>query len=235
MTKQPFYRNKYKSINPSWKESSQIYHDLISKCVNKNTYLLDVGCGHSSLLADVYAKTEHTYGLDPDADAISRNTYIKHIEKNMVEDMSFPDNYFDIVTCAWVLEHLSDPKESFKEIHRVLKPNGKLIFITPNVLNYNVWIIRLIPEKFHDFFTRKLYGREERDTFPKKYKANSPREVNKLLKEAGFTKGEIILNGDPSYISFNDITFRISITLERILNTRLFKNCKVHMIGCYKK
>ena len=95
--------------------------------------------------------------------------------------MPFKDNFFDVVVCAWVLEHLSDPNKAFKEIYRVLKPGGKVIFITPNALNYNVWLIRLIPDRFHDFLTKKLYNRQENDTFSKKYLINTPPKIDDLL------------------------------------------------------
>jgi len=235
MNKQNFYRSKYQTLNPHWRESSQIYHDLILDNTDKDTHILDVGCGHSTLLMDIYQKTPHTYGIDPDLNAVNRNTYIKNVEKSFVEKMPFKDNFFDIVVCAWVLEHLIDPIAAFKEIHRVLKPGGKVVFLTPNAWNYNVWIIRLVPERFHDFFTKKLYGRMDNDTFPKQYRVNSPKRVEAVLSDTNFKKEKLIVNGDPSYISFDDITFLFAILIEKILNLKLLKKAKVHLIGVYKK
>ncbi|HNW23798.1 MAG TPA: class I SAM-dependent methyltransferase [Candidatus Dojkabacteria bacterium] len=230
MNNQEIYRERYKKIYPKWKESTTIYHDLILKNVNEKTYLLDVGCGHSTLLADIYSKTTNTYGIDPDINALKRNTLIKNIKNCFVEKMPYKDNFFDLVICSWVLEHLLEPKKSFKEIYRVLKPSGKLIFLTPNRLNYNVWIIRLIPQRFHNFLTQKLYNRQEHDTFPKHYKVNTPKDIEKILIPIGFKKDTLLLNEDPSYISFNTLTFKIALLLEKI-----FKKRKVHIIGEYRK
>ena len=144
--------------------------------------------------------------------------------------MSFKDNFFDIVVCAWVLEHLPDPKKAFKEIYRVLKPGGRVIFITPNSLNYNVWIIRLIPENLHEFFTRKIYGRQDHDTFSKKYKFNNPQKIEDSMKEWGYAKEELLINGDPSYISFE-----IACLLEKIQDLKPLRNTKVHIIGVFRK
>ena len=36
------------------------------------------------------------------------------------------------MTCNSVIEHLSDVTNLFKEVHRILKPNGKFLLITPN-------------------------------------------------------------------------------------------------------
>ena len=235
MNKQLFYRNKYKNLNPKWIDSSVIYHDQISQYIKNDTKILDVGCGHSSLLADIYAKTPFTYGVDPNSDAVDRNTCINHIEKCFAEEMPFEGNYFDVVVCAWVLEHLENPQATFREIYRVLKPKGKLIFLTPNALNYNVWLIRLVPEKFHEFFTQRLYGRQENDTFSKRYRINSPHKIQNLLSALGFRQRELITNGDPSYLSFNQITFILSVILEKLLDTKLLHRCKVHIIGIYEK
>jgi len=44
---------------------------------------------------------------------------------------TFADDSFDIVITQDVLEHLLEPFESFKEIHRTLKPGGLHIFSVP--------------------------------------------------------------------------------------------------------
>lgn len=230
MNKQDFYRSKYKKINPKWKESTTIYHDLILDNTKKNTYILDVGCGHSTLLADVYSKTNHTYGIDPDINAVKRNRLIKDVKQGYAENLPYNDNFFDVVVCAWVFEHLSKPQDAFKEIYRVLKPRGEFVFLTPNKKNYNVWIIRLIPNIFHNFLTTKLYNRQEHDTFPKRYNANTLKDINRIAKNTGFKKIKLIPNEDPSYISFNSVTFKVALLLDKI-----FSRNKVHIIGICEK
>lgn len=235
MTSQETYRKRYKTLNPKWLESTEIYREMVEDVVDKNSKILDIGCGHSNLLEKAYTKAHSAYGIDPENDAVDRNPYIKEIRTEYVENLSFEDNFFDVVVSAWVFEHLPDPQKALSEIHRVLKPGGVAIFLTPNILNYNVWIIRLIPERFHDYLTKKLYGRQENDTFPKKYKINSIKRIRKLFKDSNFKEEEIITNGDPSYISFNNFTFKIAILLEKILNMNIFKKFRVHIIGKFSK
>jgi len=43
-----------------------------------------------------------------------------------LHEMPIEDDLFDAVLCTQVLEHLEWPRESVKEMHRVLKPGGKL-------------------------------------------------------------------------------------------------------------
>lgn len=235
MRKQEFYRQEYRRLTPNWRDSLTIYRDIIEQATNADTRILDVGCGHGDFLKPVYDKTSHTYGLDPDKEALGKNKLIKNKVVGTVEEIPFESNFFDLVVSAWVLEHLTDPQRAFEEIFRVLKPGGKVIFLTPNVWNYNVWIIRLIPDQFHDFFTRKLYGRQEHDTYPKQYNFNSAQKIAKTLQPIGFKKSQLILNGDPSYISFNRPLFALGRLLEKILDFKPFNFAKVHLIGVYEK
>ena len=235
MTKQDFYRQEYRKIKPGWRDSLEIYRDLIDKEMTPTTRVLDIGCGHGDFLKEVYSKTPQIYGLDPDARALEKNTFIQNKVVGVVEKLPFENSVFDLVVMAWVMEHLKEPRVAFGEIYRALKPGGKVIFLTPNVWNYNVWIIRLIPEKFHDFFTRKLYGRQENDTFKKYYRVNSAKKINQTLGAVGFKKSRLIFNGDPSYISFNKILFKFACFLEKILDLKYFQRAKVHVIGVVEK
>lgn len=55
---------------------------------------------------------------------------IANIEK---DDIDSPKEYFDVIICADVLEHLIDPWTVVDKIAKYLKPNGKLIVSIPNI------------------------------------------------------------------------------------------------------
>lgn len=46
--------------------------------------------------------------------------------------LTFPDNSFNLCWSLDVIEHLSNPFETIKEIRRISKPNGAFIITTPN-------------------------------------------------------------------------------------------------------
>ncbi len=49
------------------------------------------------------------------------------------ESINAPEEYFDIIICADILEHLADPWSSLKKISRHLKKGGRLIASIPNI------------------------------------------------------------------------------------------------------
>lgn len=62
-----------------------------------------------------------------------------------VPPLPYPDESFDCVISFQVIEHIAKDFEFVKEIHRVLRPNGRLILTTPNApmsLTRNPWHIR---------------------------------------------------------------------------------------------
>ena len=51
-------------------------------------------------------------------------TPLVYIEKQDMEKLTYPDNFFDIVHCANALDHCASPLEAIKEMYRVVKHGG---------------------------------------------------------------------------------------------------------------
>ena len=62
---------------------------------------------------------------------------INGIRNEDLQKLIFKDNLFNILITQDVFEHIKDPTQAFKEIHRVLKPNGVHIFTVPLDMNYH--------------------------------------------------------------------------------------------------
>lgn len=48
-----------------------------------------------------------------------------------ITDIQFPDNYFDVIICSHVLEHIIDDSKAMSELYRTLKPGGLAILQVP--------------------------------------------------------------------------------------------------------
>lgn len=98
---------------------------------------LDIGChdGRFSLEFGKKIGAKKTYGVDIDekalTNAMKRGVICRKADVN--KPLPFPDGFFDVVLCNQVAEHLVNPDNCFKEIHRVLKSQGVAYISVPNL------------------------------------------------------------------------------------------------------
>jgi len=67
-----------------------------------------------------------------------------------LHQLPFADNTFDVVLSMQVLEHVQDPERAIREMHRVLRPGGKLCITLPQGSKEHQ-----VP---HDYFRFTQYG-----------------------------------------------------------------------------
>jgi SAM-dependent methyltransferase len=226
-------RDEYRRRNPSWVDSVTRYRALIGIAAQPGARILDLGCGRNGLHGDDLDCAPQTtvVGVDPDPQALAGNSVVTHRVVGSGEDLPFAASSFDIVASAWVLEHLDHPGLVFSEVRRVLVNGGRFVFVTPNAWNYNPWLIRAVPHRWHATLTRRLYGRGEGDAYPVRYRANSSARLHRLLNAAGFERTRLMYNGDPSYIAFNRALLETSFGIERILATQPLEGARAHILG----
>ncbi len=109
---------------------------LLKKYVKKGR-LLDVGCSHGFLLEEAKKSGFDPIGIDISEYMVeyTKEHGYKAIHAD-IKSAGFKDNYFDVVTAFQVIEHLKNPKDFFKEVHRILKPGGIFMVATPNADGY---------------------------------------------------------------------------------------------------
>ncbi len=71
--------------------------------------------------------------------------------------LPYSDGFFDFVLSVEGIEHLYDPYNAIREFHRVLKPGGKLVLTTPNVLNITSRLLFLLTGRFYLFLPEDKY------------------------------------------------------------------------------
>jgi ubiquinone/menaquinone biosynthesis C-methylase UbiE len=132
--------------------------------------ILDAGCGEGHLSEKLVNSNRgyKVYGTDlyPLAleKAKKRCPKAKFLKQNL-NKIEFDDNYFDIVICSGVIEHIRGYKESIKEMKRVTKNNGLLIISIPNepLWTFTRFILGRKPAKIPDHintFTPKKLKKE---------------------------------------------------------------------------
>jgi SAM-dependent methyltransferase len=140
MTKAPeeqFYDSYYKEKGIYDKSDYKITDGLDVE----DKRILSLGCGTCEDIYYLLEKNE-VWGLDssPNSVKTARELGVKAEVANLEDNLRLPDEYFDIVVCKDLLEHLLKPENLLREIHRVLKNDGVLVL---NVPNQFYWRFRL--------------------------------------------------------------------------------------------
>ena len=107
---------------------------FVEKYVRKGR-LLDVGC-FSGVFLDVAKKRGwDVMGIEPSSWArkVAEERFALQILGGTLKEASFPGASFDTVSLIDILEHLTDPYETLVEVRRVLKEEGVLYLMTPNI------------------------------------------------------------------------------------------------------
>lgn len=97
----------------------------------QNPKILDVGCGTGANL-EMLANFGTAEGVDISDDALDfcKAKGLK-AHKGLAESLPFEAESFDLVTALDVVEHLDDDIAGLKEIHRILKKDGKTLIFVP--------------------------------------------------------------------------------------------------------
>ncbi|OGW75833.1 MAG: hypothetical protein A2Z72_04180 [Omnitrophica bacterium RBG_13_46_9] len=101
---------------------------------NRNSYILDYGCGVGRTLGFLLKRYDNVYGIDLSSDmlkvAFQENKDAK-IAVSDAQTICFKDQSFDTVICKSVLHHLAKPYKAVRELNRVLKKGGWLVVSEP--------------------------------------------------------------------------------------------------------
>jgi ubiquinone/menaquinone biosynthesis C-methylase UbiE len=157
---------------------------LLIDQIPKDKKILEIGCG-LGLFSSAFAERGYSVtaiDISPYFIKENRERY-KNLNINFLEadahDLKFDNNSFDYVIGCSILHHL-DLKNSLAEIYRVLRPNGKVYFSEPNMLNPQIFLQKNVP------FLKKISGDSPDETAYTKW------HVSKTLSENKFTNIQIV-------------------------------------------
>jgi len=145
--------------------------------------VLELGCGTGEFTKRIAETGATITAIDISSELLQIAK--SHIKKRnvtfMIQNvgkMNFSDETFDVVYGSSILHHLN-LEPALREIHRVLKTGGGVVFTEPNMLNPQIWVER------HLFFVKNFLNVSPDET------AFIKGKLAKLMSRHGFQDVEI--------------------------------------------
>jgi ubiquinone/menaquinone biosynthesis C-methylase UbiE len=142
-------KGEYRGVNEDdpiryyyWPIIGGMYRKRVELCLDECTggqRILEVGFGTGLTFLNLSELYQEVHGIDLTADieevsSVFARRGIKVFLKNgNILEMPYEDNYFDTVLLISILEHLYPEwqERAFREIHRILKPGGQVVYGVP--------------------------------------------------------------------------------------------------------
>jgi 2-polyprenyl-3-methyl-5-hydroxy-6-metoxy-1,4-benzoquinol methylase len=134
--------------NPSFEKAGDAYYNqekpfLFHLIPDGPNVIMDCGCAAGRLGRKLLElkKASEVIGLEifepaaREAMKVYKRVHVGDIE---TMDLDYKE-YFDIVICGDILEHLKEPRNLVQQIHRMLKKGGILICCVPNIRYWRIW------------------------------------------------------------------------------------------------
>lgn len=133
----------------------RLYQKRIELCLEElsgGQNILEIGFESGVAFLNLNKLYEKIYGLDLTADVKLISDFFKtknittFLQNGNILSLPYSDNFFDAVLLISILEHLrpSALDIAFKEIHRVLKPGGQVVYGVPVERPFMVFMFKLL-------------------------------------------------------------------------------------------
>ncbi len=108
--------------------------------------LLDIGCAFGLFLDQARDLGWDPFGIDVSEVGVTHareQLGLSNVDRADLGGSPFPPQFFHAVTLWNVLEHVSDPLETLRHVHRILSPDGVVLVRVPNMLvHHALWLAR---------------------------------------------------------------------------------------------
>lgn len=108
---------------------------FFSRWVRPRDFVLDLGCGYGEFINNISASKKWAMDLNPDARA-HLQPEVKLLEQDCSAEWPLSESSLDVVFTSNFFEHLPDKtalKRTLRQVHRCLRPGGRLIAMGPNI------------------------------------------------------------------------------------------------------
>ncbi|MBK9249960.1 MAG: class I SAM-dependent methyltransferase [Ignavibacteria bacterium] len=121
----------------------QVRTEILDKIPLGTKRMLEIGCAEGVMAQVAKGK----FGMD-EVVGVEYNEQSASVASNRLDkvicgnvetiELPFPENYFDVIICGDVLEHLIDPWETLKKLVIHLRIGGVVIVSIPNIAYWDV-------------------------------------------------------------------------------------------------
>jgi SAM-dependent methyltransferase len=199
--------------------------------------ILNFGCGRNADLSVFRSEGKEVWGVDFEAHPdLGEHHYFRPLSAD--GRAPFPADFFDLIAARWVLEHVASPGRFLSEVRRLLRPGGRFVALTVNAGHYASWLSRLagvLPHRLKQRLVQRLYGRPVHDTFPVRYRLNTPAQLQRHAAEAGLCVAEITGYANPDYFRFAPLLRRSAILADWLLERMGTSLGRVYLVVTLRK
>lgn len=127
-------------------------HRRIINFVGLNKKIIDVGCNKGYLAQEFKKKGCFVLGIESNkvsaeiAKGLCDEVICEDVER--IEQLNYPQEHFDIIVFADILEHLKEPDKTLLKFKKYLKPDGIVIASLPNIARLDIRL-KLLCGKFN--------------------------------------------------------------------------------------
>lgn len=131
--------------------TSRLFH-FLSPAIGK--IYLDIGCGTGNYTVAFREEGYQFYGVEP-SEAMLKKAQLRNTEINwlqgIAENIPAACNTFDGAIATLTIHHWKDLQQSFKEVHRVLNDNGRIVCFTSTAEQMKgYWLNHYFPKMMQD-------------------------------------------------------------------------------------
>lgn len=167
-----------------------ILRELVPDLSGKAVFELSArGSLHRFLARNARSLTSSEY-----FEEVPLGSYKGGVQCQDVQRLTFESNRFDVCTSTEVFEHVPDDRRAFREIVRVLRPGGLLLFTVPlsdaastverAVLGESGEVVHLLPPEYH--------RDPVREDAPVLAFRNYGADIGERLRQQGFERAGIV-------------------------------------------
>lgn len=110
---------------------------------SKGDRILDAGCGAGAYMSMFSEVSGQVYGVDISSRMVDAASRFGKTARADIRDLPFKSEQFDYVSSFLAINHFDEWKQGFSQMAGVLRKNGRMVLLLPNVWSF-ITVIRSI-------------------------------------------------------------------------------------------